>query len=146
MRRSTRDSEKAIREYEIVNSELSTMRRKLSSLENLNEAHQMENSKLKKKIKQSEESNTLVASLREEIAAAEREISALKHEIEDLSRKPASVTESTNDENQIQAMQNEINELKASIKQKDKRIKKLEAVRLTKDRLAHISKMKVCHE
>ena len=34
--------------------------------------------KLKKKIKQSEESNTLVASLREEIAAAEREISALK--------------------------------------------------------------------
>jgi chromosome segregation ATPase len=150
MRRSTRDSEKAMRESEIANSEVSTIRRKLSSLENVNETHQLENTKLKKKIKQSEENNTLVTMLQEElknkeseIDAAERDISVLKLEIEKQSRSTRT-TKTDSNGNDIQIMKNELEKMNKLMIQKDKRIKKLEAVRLTKDRLAHISKMKVC--
>jgi len=151
MRRSTRDSERAIRESEIANSEVSTIRRKLSSLENVNETHQLENSKLKKRIKQSEENNTLVASLQEElknkeseIDAAEREISILKLDIEKQSKPTRTTRSNSNGDDQI--MKSELEKMNKLMIQKDKRIKKLEAVRLTKDRLAHISKMKADNE
>ena len=92
--------------------------------------------------------NELVATLQEdlrnkekEIGAAEEEISALKLELE---KKPRALRSLSRNDNEMQIMKKEMEEMKELMKQKDKRIKKLEAVRLTKDRLATISKMKVC--
>eukprot|EP00535_Pseudo-nitzschia_heimii_P013095 CAMPEP_0197196052 /NCGR_PEP_ID=MMETSP1423-20130617/32148_1 /TAXON_ID=476441 /ORGANISM="Pseudo-nitzschia heimii, Strain UNC1101" /LENGTH=3046 /DNA_ID=CAMNT_0042649821 /DNA_START=153 /DNA_END=9293 /DNA_ORIENTATION=- len=145
LRRSTRDSEKAMREREVAHSELSTLNRKLSSLENTNDTQEMENSKLKKKTKQFEAN---IVALQKELAEKENKIimvegkiSSLKLGIAKNSESNCNSTPNGNDDS-ILIMKAKIEEMNDLITQKNDRIKKLEAVRLTKAKIQQIGQMK----
>ena len=163
MRRATRDSEKAARETEIASSESSTLRRKVANLERSNKEQQQEIQKLKKEylakdnenknegldFQEIEELNSEVAFKNKRIEKLDSEIAALKEENQSvctemrklkIALRTGGGTSVVSDTNKLER---EIARLSDQMRQKDKRIKKLEAVRLTKEQVESIKKLKV---
>merc|ERR1712238_110699 len=142
VRRSSRDSEKAARE-------LSTLRKKLSSHENQNESNQIENSRLRKKLKESREYEILINKLQGELESKENEFIAVQEEISVLKlekERESSMTQdlepNTNTE-KIANLTSNLKEMEQLMEKKDKRLKKLEKTKLTKDQVMAIKKTKV---
>jgi prefoldin subunit 5 len=168
MRRAARDSVKASRECEMASSELSVLRRKITSLESVNTEERGESQRLKRKLlanlddesKAEEDRSLAVERLHKEIESKKSRIdkldgllSELKKENEGTSvelrklkaKEAASVEQ--NKENsgntvEVNKLQEKIGRLTDEAKQKDKRIRKLEAVRLTKEQVESTKKMK----
>lgn len=143
MRRSTRDSEKAL-------NELSILRRKLLNLENLSESNQAENSKLREKLKESRENETLVNNLQGELKIKEKQIitarkdmSKLKQEMDSELNKELELTRSGRE---ISKLMNELKKINEVMKEKDERMKMLETKKITKTQLEHIRKIKLDNE
>ena len=150
MRRSTRDGEKAIRESSIATSEVSTLRRKLSSLENLNESNQVENSKLRKKLKELREYENMVGKLQgeledkeNEIVTVQKEISVLKLEKEKVSTLTHDLEPNANAEENA-SLKSDMKQMNELINDQKKRIKKLEVTKLTKTKIEALKKIQVC--
>jgi len=141
MRRATRDSEKAMRESEIGNSELSAIRRKLLSLENLNETNQTEIAKLRKRLKEAGENENAIVTLRKELESKKSEISVLKLEIGKES-KTTHVIDQMNNQNEIRNLKSELERLNEIMEQKDARIQKLELSKFTKLQMNEIKRIK----
>ena len=163
-RRAMRESDKAARDSNMVSSEISVLRRKITSLERSNTQEREDNERLKMKIKtmkaektKAEEEHGAVADLKKEkesknkqIKKLDESIYTLKQENETISRelrklKSAIRTKGDTDGSAIEigVLQGEIDRLIKQMKQKDQRIRKLEAVRLTKEQVESIKKMKV---
>jgi chromosome segregation ATPase len=166
MRRATRDGEKAAREKEMAVSELGVLKRKISNLESFNSEQKEENDRLVFKLRSSktDETNTeaeraqMIQQLKQEIDAKNQQIekldgiiSALKQENTSNStelnklKESSSISRKCGDADnavEVDKLCNKIDQLSEQIKQKDKRLNKLEKVRLTRDQLENIRQLK----
>jgi chromosome segregation ATPase len=145
MRRSARDYEKAMKENEVAAKDVVTLRKKVGSLEKQIESNQTENSRLRKKYQDVEKSEKHLMALKEEVTAKTLEIEYLQKKITDLEREKQEA--STETERRVTRKTRseglDVERLKEELQQKDQRIKKLEAVRMTKDQMAKIKSIKV---
>ncbi|KAG7368549.1 kinesin motor domain containing protein [Nitzschia inconspicua] len=149
MRRSKRDNEKMMKESEKAAEDIATLRKKVTTLEKQIESSQTENSRLRKKITQIEKNEMELKRLEEDLETKIHDIKDLRSKIKVLERekKEESFTsEKTQITKRIASSDVEVKRLVEEMKQKDLRIKKLEAVRMTKDQMAKIKSIKTANQ
>lgn len=147
LRKAMREVEKANQDKEVLGSELSVLKRKISTLEKTNLEVSTEAENLKLRMREGDNSQEGVLQLSQEIENCKvelekksDEIVKLKSEILEQRNTPAMRTRSSAKPNR--ELENKVEQMKTQIKQKDQRIKKLEAVRLTKEQVESIKKLK----
>jgi chromosome segregation ATPase len=159
MRKSSRENEKVMRESQAISSEVSALKRKIASLERDVMQRREESERLKAKLQTAEQGYTdniqrdetikqlqeVVKSKDEHIESLTRAVAKLEGESKGmtLGLKMAQARTSSDVSDDSNRLQKKIDRLNTQMKQKDARIKKLEAVRLTKEQVESIKKLKV---
>ncbi|KAG7347885.1 kinesin motor domain containing protein [Nitzschia inconspicua] len=149
MRRSKRDNEKMMKESEKAAEDIATLRKKVTTLEKQIESSQIENSRLRKTITQIEKNEMELKRLEEDLETKIHDIKDLHSKIKVLEREKKeefSTAEKTQITRRVASNDVEVKRLVEEMKQKDLRIKKLEAVRMTKDQMAKIKSIKTANQ
>jgi chromosome segregation ATPase len=149
-RRCTRDSEKAMKKSSLLAQDVEALRQKVSSLEMQIERSQSDNARLRQKCHEIGKKNLEATSSSEEVNSKNVEVAKLEKLVAALERDKVRLS---SENKKLQAFQNstashdenvsKVEKLNEEIKQKDLRIKKLEAVRITKDQMFKIKNIKV---
>jgi chromosome segregation ATPase len=159
VRKASRDNEKAFRESQIASSELAALKRKIASLEHNLAEKRDESDRLRMKLRATEQEDAsrktgeTVKELQETIQSKDDLVVNLNSTVAKLASQNASLatelktsqatilkSQGNEDSNRLQK---NIVRLNDQMRQKDSRIKKLEAVRLTKEQVESIKKLKV---
>lgn len=154
LRKTSQENERVSKDNHVSSSEIASLKRKISALERDATKQQDHFDRMESKLRKFEkdgrdvEKSDAFTELQDAIKDKEKEIQSLSSAITKLEDENR-VLHKSNDKKAPHAnddmlhLQNKVDRLKEKMKQKDSRIKKLEAVRLTKEQVQSIKKLKV---
>eukprot|EP00934_Nitzschia_sp_Nitz4_P004282 Nitzschia sp. Nitz4//scaffold303_size22340//9389//16391//NITZ4_008567-RA/size22340-processed-gene-0.14-mRNA-1//1//CDS//3329547057//4272//frame0 len=143
VRKASRESDRAHREKEKAESELASLQRKMEGLQRLCSEHEAESKRLHIALRDSAASLSELEQTSKEKESLKVQVQVLEREKTDLAKELAKSKAVSSDAPVSQDLRARVDQLVSQIQQKDQRIKKLEAVRLTKEQVESIKKMKM---